>query len=223
MMRPMTRWGRSNIGDAASFKFQRLGEWMGRKLKIVCACLALGSAYGAALGALDEALFLTDPAGIPTAALDGAVCGAVFGALAGGISGVLGSLVGGILGWSVAAVFGSVSVAACLWHIAVTAQTWNHASFLWPQGALTALGVALIGSFLGLALDAGLESGRSAVPGVQRLAEIIRVSNPPRDNLQSRGQPTEVAPSGAPEGRGDETLPGHPTSSRCASRGRRAV
>jgi hypothetical protein len=65
----------------------------------------------------------------------------------------------------------------------------------------TALGV------LGYAVGRGAQTGKSAVPGVQKIVQAIRDGNAlPPAALPGR-MPAEVAPATAPGGRGDEAVP----------------
>jgi hypothetical protein len=165
---------------------------MGRKVRVATHCAILGAAYGAAAGAVFGSLVLP-------------VLGTVLGAWAGGglglICGFTAGLVGDLLerapGWCVAGALGGL----------VPAALFSSSGFtLDPVSSVLILAVpVLTGCCLGIAIGSGLRTGKSAVPGVGRLAAVI--SEVKRTDLSTGGVPTEVTPSAAPEGRGTETVP----------------
>src|SRR5207247_2292579 len=160
------------------------------------ACMSFGAAYGAvggaALGTLAAPVF-----GTLVGALIGAMCGAVGGAVAG----ITGSLVGARWGWGVAGLLGGLTPALLI----------PGLSDLGEIGlGLIAVVTAPIGALLGWALSFALCFGSSPVPGVRKLAAIIHDATPAPRMGGPPPHSTEVSPSTAPEGRGDEASPARP-------------
>jgi hypothetical protein len=162
------------------------------KLKVCKACVKFGAAYGAFCGAVVGTL------AVPlVGTLVGALIGTLFGVACGTVVGIAGSLLGERLGWCVAGLIGGLTPLLVL-------CDGLHLSDMREAGfANLAVITAPIGGLLGLVLSRALRSGRSVVPGVQKLAAVIHDATP-RRVLTLHEQPAEVIPSPAPEGRGDE-------------------
>jgi hypothetical protein len=184
-----------------------LQSWLRRRAGVVSACAAFGTAYGAAFGALFGLLCWTGAHDGPAAATaSGAIGGAVLGASGGVVAGLVGKIIGGSAGWCLAGALGRAIPAMpfALYLLVVASANDERVQRAW---LLPCPAVVLIGSFLGFALASGLRRGRSPVPGVQRLATIIRDGKLPIRPAEAHGPPTEVAPCAAPAGRGDEAAP----------------
>lgn len=72
---------------------------------------------------------------------------------------------------------------------------------------LPSLAVLLTGGFLGLSLATALHRGRSAVPGVTRLAAVITDGTRPIRPTRPNRVAGEVVPASVAVGRGDEVAP----------------
>lgn len=193
------------------------------KLVVWTACARLGSAYGAAFGALFGAYYLLSAGntfnplagfqqlvitdifgvvlGIAIVAAIGALSGTVLGAMGGCLAGFIGITLGRAGGWGVAGLLGGVALGAI----------WGAPSGRAPV-VVGALMLGSIGGLLGAAVHAGLRTGRSAVPGVERLAAIIGATQSIPRVIDSAATPHEVTPSLAPHGSGNETSPAYPAS-----------
>jgi hypothetical protein len=166
---------------------QQLLGWIGidrSRIKAFLACVVLGTAYGAAFGSFyGPALWLPSPDGPLWAVSRGAVFGASLGAFGGGVAGFFGIVSGRHVGWWFAGVLGGAAPAACVWIVSGLAAGWEpvefHSERILSDGLLVCSGIVLIGGCLGAAVDRALRSGRSIVPGVQRLAAIINGVNRP--------------------------------------------
>jgi hypothetical protein len=164
--------------------------FIARRLKVMGACVLFGAAYGAVCGALYGTLLVP---GFGTA------FGAVYGLMMGCVSGIIGGVVGGPLGWCLAGMLGSVAP----W---LLDGSWT---VLWNLFVVPPAG---IGGCLGVAVGLGLRKGKSRLPGVEPLSRVIYPDGPPRRPAGTPTAPSEVAPAGAPAGRGDETAPAGPLS-----------
>jgi hypothetical protein len=152
--------------------------------KAFFACVLLGAAYGTAFGMFyGPALWLPSPDGPLWAVRWGAIYGASLGAFGGGVAGFFGIVSGRHVAWWLAGVLGGAAPAACLWIVSGFAAAWESAPLfrdrILSDGLIVCSGIVLIGGGLGAAVDRALRSGRSVVPGVQRLAAIINQVNRP--------------------------------------------
>src|SRR5947207_8848937 len=163
---------------------------LAKKLRLWVACMSFGASYGAVCGAAVGTL------AIPVlGTLGGALIGAICGAVCGAVAGITGSLVGARWGWGVAGLLGGLTPMFLL----------PGLSDLGEGGlALIAVVTAPVGALLGWALSFALCFGSSPVPGVRKLAAIIHDAAPAPRMGGPHPYSTEVSPSTAPEGRGDE-------------------
>jgi hypothetical protein len=149
------------------------------RMKVFWSCTLFGFVYGAAFGSLCElTLWLPSGRGALSAVLGGAVDGALLGAFGGGVAGFVGNMIGWRIGWTLAGGFGSAAAAACVWTLICLAVGLEpDPPFVrdrnLTEGAIWCSGIILVGGLLGTALDRALRSGRSFLPGVQRLASVI--------------------------------------------------
>jgi Pentapeptide repeats (8 copies) len=170
-------------------------SWRGR-FKVFLACVVFGAGYGAAFGSVyGPVLWLPSGDGFLWAVENGAICGAALGAFGGGVTGFAGNIIGWRVGWVLAGGLGSAASAACVWAVACIAAAWEPNQVFREKnlidGALWCSGVILIGGLLGMALDRALRTGRSFVPGVQRLAATINGEpQPPQES--ARGSTAEI-------------------------------
>jgi hypothetical protein len=183
-------------------------EWE-RGCRLWGAFAGYGSKYGAALGALWGTIHLLR-FGESEALLLGPVFGAMMGAFGGSVAGLVGNVIGGLPGWFIGGVLGSAGPAVGVYYLSLgVGQPALRGSTL-----LVAPACVILGGVLGLALGMGLRRGKSKVPGVEALAAIIAEDKVPERAARPAQLPTEVSPSAAPGGRGDEAAPAHPVSSQ---------
>jgi hypothetical protein len=157
----------------------------GRKLKVLLACVLFSAAYGAVYGAVLGSLTAR------------AADGARFGAVMGGLSGILGALIGGPWGWCLAGALAAMSPFLVPGHHALENL----------QLIIPVVIPAFLGGYIGKTVGYGLREGRSPLPGVGLLGKVIYPDGPTKQPAETQSPPTEMTPSGAPEGRGDETTP----------------
>jgi hypothetical protein len=157
--------------------------WRGR-LKVFLACVVFGAVYGAVFGSV-YGPFYWPPSdnGVLWAVKGGTLCGAALGAFGSGVTGFAGNILGWRLGWTLTASLGSAAAAACVWAVTCIASAWEPNQVFRDrnliEGAVWCAAVILTGGLLGLALDHALRTGWSFVPGVQRLAAIIKGGTQP--------------------------------------------
>lgn len=131
--------------------------------------------------------------------------GATTGALGGHFAGVSGRIIGYRTAWALAGLFfggcmGLFDIPTCRCGPGAHSEST-------PLDLLLIVISALIGGLIGLGIGNALHSRRSSWPGVQRLAAVIHDGHPPRSTPGSERAASELAPAGAPEGRGDEAAP----------------
>jgi hypothetical protein len=143
--------------------------------------------------------------------LQGALAGALFGAMIGGAVGLVGHRLGGRIGWCLAGAYGGLGiVGGILVFLSSHCDPYREVLLLPPPYATIAtwgFGYLLTGGLLGLAIGSAVQSGRSRVPGVQYVAQVITEVNPPVPPTEASQPAAEVIPAAAPEGRGDEPSP----------------
>jgi hypothetical protein len=167
---------------------------LGKKSVVWFACLIFGAGWGVVCGAIAGSVFFPE-----IGTVYGGTAGGLVGALGGAVAGVTGTVFGGRLGWGLAGVLGGPII---------TAMLLKHfeTSFFGAK-LLYVLVPSLVGGALGVAVGRGLRSGKSFVPGVERIVELINDASPPKVTAKPPGLPTELTPAGPPEGRGDEIAP----------------
>jgi hypothetical protein len=111
-------------------------------------------------------------------------------------------MAGGLSGLGV-----DVAVSACeIWWISARYQP-SFIEVPYASMAISAAGFLLTGGLLGLAVGTAVESGRSSMPGVQRVARVICHVDSVGPSAGPDRLTAEVIPSSTPEGRGDESIP----------------
>jgi hypothetical protein len=165
-----------------------------RTLWTVCMC------YGAAFGALCGVMCGITSPDPPVGLFYGAPAGLVVGSLAGCVYVAVGACVRGPAGWGLAGLLGSLAPTALIGFLLGRS----------PETGPLLTGLALVGltgGCLGLAVAHGVDTGESRVPGMQSLVEIIQETTHAQRSRTASGIASEVAPSAAPAGRGDEAAP----------------
>jgi hypothetical protein len=158
--------------------------WIGdARFRIFWSCAALGAGYGAALGSICGAALWLHAAQEPLwGVIWGLILGASLGMFGGGVAGFFGSIQAGCGRWCLVGVLGSTVPSACFWIVSGVGASFsegNGRKAMLLQGLVVSAAFLLVGAFLGWALDWALQhAGRSSVPGIQRLASIIREANP---------------------------------------------
>jgi uncharacterized protein YjbI with pentapeptide repeats len=195
-----------------------------QRLKLWAACAAFGAAYGSVYGAVWQSI-LWLPVGVPlwVSAAFGAIGGGVIGAIGGGVMGAVLLLVGKGLGWAAASVLGGLVPGLLLINLNLALPKlrlpnmdsyWTRFEFAFiVLPAVTRFEFAFIifpavvAAFLGIAIARALATGRSRVPGVQRLATVVSEVRSRQQDGSRPGFPAEVTPARPPAGRGDEATP----------------
>lgn len=186
-----------------------------KRLKLWVACILFGAVYGAVYGVVCGSIQWVAwgaPFGFPLwmpAAFSG-IPGAITGATGGGIMGVILLLIGKKLGPAAASVLGGLLPGLLLINLKLAlpkSGLLDHDPNWYATDVIMMAIPATFAALLGIAIARAVATGRSFVPGVSRLASVVKeVQSPPQAGSQSES-PAEVTPARAPTGRGDETTP----------------
>jgi hypothetical protein len=177
---------------------------MGKRLRLWICGIAVGTAYGAACGAiigtvttLESGMDTGDPIQwhfvILGMARVFAAVGGVFGALCGVIAGLVAASCRNRRAWYLAIGVGG--------GLAITLLV------LFAIGSSAAVLPAVLAGVLVAVVCHGLVSGRSPLPGIQRLATLAKDTNPRSLTARPNSTPHEPMPATLPQGRGHEPNP----------------
>lgn len=182
-----------------------------KRLPICGAALGVGTLYGGVAAVLFVSLLslistaMGGEAGPPL--LGVAPAAMIAGAVGGCVAGVAGNFTRRLRACVLAGMAGGLAPVATFILIALIEEGG------WPREALPlglqvlAMAPVVIGGLLGLAVGRGLQTGRSAVPGVQTLVEKMQRLDAPEPPRPHPVLPAEVTPAAMPAGRGDEAAP----------------
>jgi hypothetical protein len=131
----------------------------------------------------------------------------ISGAIGGGVAGVIGNFARSVWACCLAGMVGGLAPLATLWLVFLRLQPEGPNGPIPLMLQLLAVLPVVAGGLLGLAVGRGLQSGRSAVPGVQALVEKMQRVDAPEPARPRSIPPAEVTPAAMPAGRGDEAAP----------------
>jgi hypothetical protein len=192
------------VGGEKDDMRERREGFLSRQARASAYCVVYGAAYAAlcfAVSVRHSVSFIH--------IIENALAGAIAGAAGGFVASIVRNVTGRRLGWCLAGAVGGLTLGLVLMHCLASSVTdWYPDSFwelLYPFWSVLQTSV-LIGAGLGLALDLGLWTGKSILPGAQRVAATAYPVSLP-EAVETLLDSSEVIPSAAPEGRGDEAVP----------------
>jgi hypothetical protein len=173
-----------------------------RQARVSAACMMYGAAYVAlcatATGYLEASILWAVPL---------ALVGGLVGAIGGLVASVLRNITGPRFGWCLAGFIGGCAPGVLLLALYPPHSSGTCFPDMNPTVSSLVVWPSLIGAGLGLTVDYRLRTGRSLLPGVQRLATVLNDCRPPGRLAVPHGAAAEVTPAHALQGRGDEAEP----------------